>query len=151
MASLDLGGRLTAVVLSVLLSLLIHTLPLQADEPTARPEEGVGKKVSAPQSAGGIEGIATYYANKYNGRRTSSGERYRPEKLTAAHPNLPLGTQVRVVNLINQKEVSVRINDRCPPRKVPLIDLSREAAKRLGFLRRGVIPVKVVAMEEDNI
>jgi rare lipoprotein A len=151
MASLDLGGRWTAVVLSVLLSLLIHTLPLQADETTARPEEGVGKKVSAPQSAGGVEGIATYYANKYNGRRTSSGERYRPEKLTAAHPSLPLGTRVRVVNLINQKEVSVRINDRCRPRKVPLIDLSREAAKRLGFLRRGVIPVRVMTIEEDNI
>ena len=151
MASLDLGGRLTGLVLAVLVSLFIHTLPLQADELTAKQEEGAGKKVSAPQSAGGVEGIATYYASKYNGRRTASGERYRPEKLTAASPSLPLGTKVRVVNLINHREVSVRINDRCPPRKVPLIDLSREAAKRLGFLRRGVIPVKVVTLEEDNI
>ncbi len=151
MASLDLGGRLTAVVLSVLLSLLIHTLPLQADEPTARPEEGVGKKVTAPQSAGGVAGIATYYANKYNGRRTSSGERYRPNKMTAAHPTLPLGTRVKVVNLTNQREVEVRINDRCRPRSFPLIDVSREAAKRLGFIKRGVIPVEVVTIEEDNI
>jgi rare lipoprotein A len=98
-----------------------------------------------------VIGVATYYANKYNGRRTSSGERYRPNKMTAAHPTLPLGTRVRVVNLTNQREVEVRINDRCRPRSFPLIDVSREAAERLGFIKRGVIPVEVVTIEEDNI
>ncbi|MCE5284195.1 MAG: septal ring lytic transglycosylase RlpA family protein [Deltaproteobacteria bacterium] len=150
MASLDLGGR-TALVLTVFLFLLIHTLPLQAEELTAKPEEWGSKKIAAPKSGRGVIGVATYYANKYNGRRTSSGERYRPNKMTAAHPTLPLGTRVRVVNLTNQREVEVRINDRCRPRSFPLIDVSREAAERLGFIKRGVIPVEVVTIEEDNI
>jgi rare lipoprotein A len=152
MATSHLRGRLAAFVLAGLLTPALYTLPLQAGELVAKPgNERTAKEAADPQRKGGVEGIATYYAKKYTGRRTASGERYRPEKMTAAHPSFPLGTMVRVVNLANLKEVVVRINDRCRNRNNSLIDLSWTAAEKLGFLKRGVVPVQMTPLTEEPI
>lgn len=90
-----------------------------------------------------MEGTARFYAKRYEGRRTTSGEIYRAKKLTAAHPTLPLGTRVKVVNLENDKSVVVKINDRCLEHEDVFIDLSREAARQLGFIRQGKARVRI--------
>lgn len=95
---------------------------------------------------GGAEGFARYYANSFNGKRTTSGEIYQSKKLTAAHPTLPLGTLVKVVNLENNKSVVVKINDRCLEHEDVFIDLSREAARRLGFIKQGKARVRIAVI-----
>lgn len=98
----------------------------------------------APAGEEGMQGIASYYAKRFNGRRTASGVPYDPDKLTAAHQALPFGTQVKVVNLANGREVRVTVNDRCRPRSFPFIDLSRAAAQRLGFFGKGITKVRII-------
>lgn len=93
------------------------------------------------------EGQASWYGAKHQGRKTASGERFDQNALTAAHRELPFGTQVRVTNLNNSKSVIVRINDRGPHTRNRLIDLSQQAAKQLDMLRAGVVPVRVEALE----
>ncbi len=88
-------------------------------------------------------GIASYYATSLQGRPTASGEIYDESKLTAAHRTLPFGTRVRVTNLSNDRSVVVVINDRGPFVKGRIIDLSRRAAREIGFLREGVTRVRV--------
>lgn len=88
-------------------------------------------------------GMATYYHRKFEGRRTTSGAKYRRKKLTAAHRTLPLGTIVTVTNIANGKSVDVEINDRGPFTKRYIIDVSEEAAKELGFYRKGQSKVKI--------
>jgi len=88
-------------------------------------------------------GKASYYADKFNGRKTASGERYRHGKMTAAHRNLPFGTKVKVRNLQNGKTVKVRINDRGPFISGRIIDLSQKAARKLDMIRDGVVPVEI--------
>jgi len=88
-------------------------------------------------------GKASFYAHRFHGRSTASGETYDETKLTAAHRTLPFGTRVRVTNLENGRTVSLRINDRGPHRKGRVIDVSYVAAKRLGFVRDGVARVRV--------
>jgi rare lipoprotein A len=78
-------------------------------------------------------GIASYYANKFEGRKTANGERYRKKLLTAAHRKLPFGTLLRVTNPKNGKWVVVRVNDRGPHNRKRIIDLSYRAAKHLGI------------------
>jgi rare lipoprotein A len=150
MASLNrccIGALLSFVFLMPLS--LIQTHPLQAEELPNVEKEVQGGQTPVTEEAAGVKGLATYYAKRYNGRKTTSGERYRPEKLTAAHPTLPLGTKVRVVNLENENEVVVRVNDRCRKRKVPNIDLSSAAARKLGFLGRGMARVLITRLEDD--
>jgi rare lipoprotein A len=88
-------------------------------------------------------GKASYYADKFEHRKTASGERYSHQKLTAAHKTLPLGTKVVVTNLENERSVVVRINDRGPYIRGRIIDLSKSAMKRLNALHRGVIEVEI--------
>lgn len=89
------------------------------------------------------EGLASYYADKYQGRKTANGEIFDTAKLTAAHKTLPFGTRVRVTNLDNGKSVDVRINDRGPYVAGRVIDLSPAAARKLDMLRAGVVRVKL--------
>jgi rare lipoprotein A len=89
-------------------------------------------------------GKASYYANKFNGRKTANGEIFRNRKKTAAHKTLPFGTIVRVTNLRNGKSVKVRINDRGPFVAGRSIDLSRRAARKIGMVQEGVGNVKLV-------
>lgn len=88
-------------------------------------------------------GKASYYHNKYKGKKTASGEKFRQYKRTAAHKTLPLGTKVRVTNLDNGKKVRVTINDRGPFIEGRIVDLTRKAARKIDMLNDGVISVKL--------
>jgi rare lipoprotein A len=90
-----------------------------------------------------VRGKASFYASKFHGRRTSNGEIFSNNKMTAAHLKLPFGTMVKVTNLSNGRSVVVRINDRGPFSKVLTIDLSQAAAKKLGFFSKGVTNVEI--------
>jgi rare lipoprotein A len=88
-------------------------------------------------------GTASYYANKFEGRKTYTDEIFSQKKLSAASNTLPMHTWVRVTNLRNHHSVVLRINDKMHPRNKRLIDLSRAAATRLGYAGRGLTRVKV--------
>ncbi|WP_343700469.1 septal ring lytic transglycosylase RlpA family protein [Chitinophaga sp.] len=88
-------------------------------------------------------GKASYYADKFQGRKTANGETFRQRKMTAAHRTLPFGTKVKVTNLDNGRTTKVRINDRGPFVAGRIIDLSRKAASRLNMTRAGVANVKI--------
>lgn len=92
------------------------------------------------------QGTASWYGEKFHGRKTSNGEIYDMYAMTAAHKTLPLGTFVRVFNLSNHRRVDVRINDRGPFVRGRIIDLSYTAAKKLGVVGPGTAPVKIVAL-----
>ena len=87
--------------------------------------------------------FTTYYAKKFEGRKTSSGERYRAAKFTAAHLTLPFGTLVTVRNLVSGKKITVKVNDRGPHSKKFSLDLSQAAAKALGIYRLGYAKVEI--------
>lgn len=89
------------------------------------------------------EGIASWYGEKFQGKVTASGEPYDMEKLTAAHNYLPLGVKVTVTNMGNKKSVAVTINDRGPFVPDRIIDLSRAAAQKLGFINAGKAKVVI--------
>lgn len=85
----------------------------------------------------------TYYAKKFEGRKTTSGQRYRAKNFTAAHRTLPFGTIVKVRNLHNNKTVEVKVNDRGPFSKKFQLDLSAAAAKTIGIYRLGYAKVEI--------
>ncbi|MCE3294602.1 MAG: Rare lipoprotein [Crocinitomicaceae bacterium] len=88
-------------------------------------------------------GRASYYANKFEGRKTSSGEVFKQDQLTAAHKTLKFGTLVKVTNLKNDSVVVVKINDRLGKSSSSVIDLTLKAAKKLNFVRNGYAQVKI--------
>jgi rare lipoprotein A len=88
-------------------------------------------------------GNASWYGPGFNGRKTANGEIFSTEALTAAHPNLPFGSLVRVVNPRNGKFELVRINDRGPYQEGREIDVSYRVARNLGLLHRGVSQVRL--------
>ena len=88
-------------------------------------------------------GKASWYGPGFQGNKTANGETFHPNKLTAAHRRLPLGTQAEVTNLENGKKVEVKINDRGPYVKHRSIDLSRAAAKKLDMQEDGIARVKI--------
>lgn len=96
-------------------------------------------------------GTASYYADRFTGKRTASGEAYDPEDFTAAHRTLPFGTRVRVTDLENGHSVIVRVNDRGPWGNDRLIDISRAAARELGLIRRGHGQVQLVPANAGGI
>jgi rare lipoprotein A len=115
-----------------------------ANDPAATPE------LSAPGDAAAEIGRATWYASRFQGRRTASGERYDKNRYSGAHATLPFGTRVRVTSLDTGRSVVVTINDR---RGAPhagqgrtsdlVIDLSARAAREIGIVRAGVGPVSL--------
>ena len=88
-------------------------------------------------------GVASFYSDKFNGRRTANGEIFHNKKLTAAHRTLPFGTYVKVTALWNGRSVVVKINDRGPFIKGRVIDLSKAAAAKLHLIGRGVGKVDI--------
>ncbi len=90
-----------------------------------------------------VKGKATYYASKFHGRRTTSGEVFSNKKFTAAHLKLPFGTMVKVTNVDNGRFVEVRVNDRGPHSKFFIIDLSQAAAKKIGMFGKGVANIEM--------
>jgi len=91
-------------------------------------------------------GVASYFSDKFQGKRTASGEPYDKNDLTAAHASLPFGTLLHVVNLKNQQSVDVRINSRPHRANKRILDLSKQAAKELGFLQAGLANVKITIL-----
>jgi len=90
-----------------------------------------------------LYGEASFYANKFNGRQTASGEIFSQKKMTCACNALPFGTWIRITNLRNNKTVVVKVNDRLHPKVKRVTDLSYAAAKQLGYTGHGVARVKV--------
>ncbi|HEY2383339.1 MAG TPA: septal ring lytic transglycosylase RlpA family protein [Terriglobia bacterium] len=112
-------------------------------------------RVKAPQpgsiSPSELEGLASYYAEPYNGRKTANGEIFDTyQQLTAAHRTLPFNTMVRVTNKTNGRQVDVRINDRGPFVKGRVIDLSLLAAKQIDLVGPGIAPVKLIVLKEGE-
>jgi rare lipoprotein A len=95
-------------------------------------------------------GKASFYADKFQGSRTASGEKYKRTKLTAAHKTLPLGTKVKVTNVDNKKSVIVTINDRGPYVEGRIIDVSGAAAEQLGFINQGIAEVTVEVVDPGD-
>jgi len=96
-------------------------------------------------------GVASYYADKFAGRKTASGEIFSQQKMTAAHNSLPLGTYIEVTNLRNNLKVYVKINDRLHPRNKRLVDLSKMAAIKLRFINAGLTRVKIRVVEREEM
>jgi rare lipoprotein A len=96
------------------------------------------------------EGLASWYAGKFQGRKTASGETFDTAEMTAAHKTLPFGTRVKVTNLENGRDVIVRINDRGPFVEGRVIDLSRAAADALAMTGSGVARVRVEVVTADK-
>lgn len=95
-------------------------------------------------------GVASYYADKFNGRRTANGERFNNAELTAAHKTLPFGTLVEVTNMRNGRSVVVRVNDRGPYSHARVIDLSKTAARQLGMHHSGTAHVKLAVLDKSK-
>ena len=93
-------------------------------------------------------GKASFYATKFQFRKTASGERFNQLSNTAAHKKLPFGTKVKVTNVKNGKSVMVRINDRGPFIRGRIIDLSRSAFSRIGNLDSGIMDVKIKVVRQ---
>jgi rare lipoprotein A len=92
-------------------------------------------------------GNASWYGPEFNGKKTANGERFDAESLTAAHPNLPFGSLVRIVNARNGKFEVVRINDRGPYQEGREIDVSYRVARKIGLIHSGVSQVRLELMQ----
>jgi rare lipoprotein A len=109
---------------------------------------GAARSTARPPAADDLlrpvqTGRASWYGRAHHGRRTASGETYDMNRLTAAHPALPMGTHLLVTNLRNGRSVVVRVNDRGPTVDGRVLDLSHAAARELGALAAGVVPVRI--------
>jgi len=89
-------------------------------------------------------GKASFYGNEFDGKKTANGETFHQSQFTAAHKHLPFGTMVKVTNLVNNKSVIVRINDRGPYAAGRIIDLSKAAAKQIDMIAAGVVKVEIL-------
>ncbi len=103
-------------------------------------------KQTATATSGVQHGLGTWYGKEQQGGPTASGERFDRFKMTAAHRTLPIGTHVRVTNQKNGKSVEVRINDRGPYGRA-IIDVSEAAARQLGMIDAGVVPVTIEVLK----
>jgi len=124
------------------------TLPSAEPAPLAAEDAALSQQFEAKPAISTLEGEASYYSDRLAGHKTASGERYRPEALTAAHRSLPLGTVLRVTRRDGKRSVYVRVNDRGPfGSERRILDLSRAAFERLGKLRAGVLEVRAEVVE----
>jgi len=95
-----------------------------------------------------LYGQASYYASKFEGRKTATGESFGHGNLTAACNVLPLGTWIKVTNLRNGKSIVVRTNDRLHPKTKRIVDLSRTGAQKLGYIKSGLTRVKIEVLTQ---
>jgi rare lipoprotein A len=104
-----------------------------------------GAMAQTPSTDQGSEktGVCSYYASMHNGRRTAGGEIFDSNAMTAAHRQLPMGTKLKVTNLVNGKSVVVKVNDRGPFVKGRSLSVTRRAARKLGFVKQGVAKVRM--------
>jgi rare lipoprotein A len=118
----------------------IVTVPL---EPPPAQEPALDTSSVPDDAAADQTGVASWYGDHWQGRTTASGKPFDESKLTAAHRTLPLNTRVRVTNLKTGRSVEVTITDRGPYTDGRLIDLSKAAAKKLGMVKEGLVPVRI--------
>ena len=123
--------------------LLAYLLPLAAAGQHRSPVSPSPPANSRPKPIKVQYGIASFYSNKFEGRKTYTDEIFSQKKLSAASNTLPMHTWIRVTNLRNHRSVVLRINDKMHPRNKRLIDLSRAAADKLGYTDRGLTRVRV--------
>jgi rare lipoprotein A len=108
------------------------------------------KPVAAKKTVSKIlYGTASFYANKFNGRKTASGEIFNQTKFTCACNVLPIGTWLRVTNMRNGKSVVVKVNDRLHPKMRRLLDLTRAGAQKLGYINAGLTRVKAEVLGKN--
>ncbi|MDN5202567.1 septal ring lytic transglycosylase RlpA family protein [Fulvivirgaceae bacterium BMA10] len=93
-------------------------------------------------------GMASFYNDKFEGKKTASGEKYKASKFTAAHKSLKFNTLIKVTNLKNKKTVIVRVNDRGPFKKNRIVDVSKAAARKLNMEQDGIVNVKIEVVEK---
>ncbi|BDG04044.1 septal ring lytic transglycosylase RlpA family protein [Anaeromyxobacter oryzae] len=142
-----LAGAAAAALL--VLAACAHAPPTsEPPTPPTRPEERPPGPQAEPEQPTGEVGLASYYGRAFHGRRTASGARYDMHALTCAHPSAPFGTRLRVTDLDNGRSVDVVVNDRGPFARGRVVDLSLEAARRLGIVSRGLARVRVERIEE---
>jgi rare lipoprotein A len=145
------------VMVAALLSTVLFCTLAPAQSPKTKPTPAAGPAGPSPApasaqapSAAAVSkdtGTATFYSDKYHGRISASGERYNKDALTAASNQHPFGTRLKVTNLKNNKSVVVHVNDRMWAPNPRIIDVSRQAAKQLGFLGAGTTEVKLEVVE----
>ena len=148
-----------SAALGTAIAFVVGCLPALASAQTAPPPSSPATPpapAAAPPASGAAltgtvgesqTGLAAYYNRRLNGHRTASGERFNNGALTTGHQTLPFGTKVRVTNLKNNKSVVLRVNDRGPTQPNRILDVSRAAAERLGFVRAGLTEVKIEVVE----
>ncbi len=127
--------RVLIAILFVLAFLALSGNVSAQKKKTPAPKKYTSKKI--------LYGEASFYANKFNGRPTANGEIFSQNKFTCACNVLPLGTWIKVTNIKNGKSVIVKVNDRLHPKMRRIVDLSKVAAKKLGYTGHGVTRVKV--------
>ena len=143
-ATTDSAGMETATSAAI-----IELVPIQPDTEVIAPAPAAeAPAASVPQETVLGRGSASYYAAKFDGRRTASGERFDNDDMTAAHRTLPFGSLVRVTNPANGRSVIVRVNDRGPFTRGRLIDVSRAAAEELGMVARGHANVELALIAD---
>ena len=96
-------------------------------------------------------GVASFYAKKFEGRKCSSGQKFRHDSLTAAHKSLKFGKKVKVTNLKNDSVVVVIINDRLPKQSKRKIDLTLRAAEQLNFVSNGLAKVRIEVLQDSGL
>jgi len=130
--------------------LLLTTTFFYCPNSIAQQKTSGNKKISKSDKSDIRYGVASFYADKFNGRKTASGQIFSQNKLTCACNVLPLGTWVKVTNISNGKSVKLLVNDRLHPRMRRLVDLSKSAAIKLGFISSGLVKVKVEVLYSDK-
>ena len=117
----------------------VVTKEVTKEEPVKETKVVVIEKAIEEAYTANLSGGASFYGEKWNGRRTANGEIFNTYELTAAHKSLPFGTKVKVVNKTTGKSVVVRINDRGPFVKGRTIDLSKKAFQSIASINKGVL------------
>ena len=145
----DCKVALSIYALALVLAFVVAGCSTQSNAPQPLPQTYYQPPPSHSYSHERSE-VASWYGPGFAGRRTSNGERFDPNALTAASRTLPLGSHVKVTNPATGKSVVVRINDRGPHLHGRSLDLSRRAAEEIGMKGKGVARVRVASMTGDS-
>ena len=133
------------IVLLVCMVLILQNASFGQKKKTTDSKAGSTQNKSSKRI---LYGQASYYAAKFEGRKTATGEIFRHSKYTAACNQLPLGTWIKVTNLKNGRSIVVRTNDRLHSKTTRIVDLSRTGAQKLGYIKSGLTRVKIEVLDE---
>ena len=150
---MNASNKSTIASVATLALILVSGCAIFRETPPAQNGKTGESPSPAPQEVAPVKEVkASYYGegDGFAGKKTASGEKFNPQDLTAAHPNLPFGTKLEVVNPENGKAVKVRVNDRGPKVKGRGLDLSAAAAKKLAIQGKGVSKVEVKVVEKPH-